>query len=100
MSILSWSVLGLVIGFVANKLINHQSGDPPLNMILGMTGALDGGFMVNFLGIEGIAGHAVYDLLLAALGAAVMIFVCNILIFGGSFARYMKFNAHGRNLLL
>lgn len=97
MSIFIWAVLGLSIGFIANKLINHQGGDSPLNMILGMTGAIDGGFMVNFLGIEGVAGHSVYVLLLAATGAAVLVFVCNILIFGGSFAKHMKLNGQGRN---
>jgi uncharacterized membrane protein YeaQ/YmgE (transglycosylase-associated protein family) len=96
MSIFIWASLGLVVGLVANTLISHPDGDYSLNMILGMSGAIDGGFMLNILGIDGVAGHTVYVLLLAAFCAAVLIFVCNILIFGGSFAKPMKFKAQGK----
>jgi uncharacterized membrane protein YeaQ/YmgE (transglycosylase-associated protein family) len=92
MLILFWAVLGLAIGFVANKLINHQGGDFPLNVILGMSGAIDGGLMVNFLGIESVTGYSVYSMLVAALVAAALIFVCNVLIFGGSLGKHIKQN--------
>jgi uncharacterized membrane protein YeaQ/YmgE (transglycosylase-associated protein family) len=97
MSIFIWAVLGLSIGFIANKLINHQGGDSSLNMILGMTGAIDGGFMVNFLGIESVAGYSVYTMLVSALVAAALILVCNVLIFGGSLGKHMKRNEQGRS---
>ena len=56
MSIFIWAVLGLSIGFIANKLINHQGGDSPLNMVLGITGAIDGSFMFNFMVLKGLQG--------------------------------------------
>ena len=77
MSILAWIVLGLIAGFAASKIVNRQGKGMILNMVLGMVGALVGGWILSALGGCGVTGFDLYSILVAILGAVVLLVIGN-----------------------
>lgn len=73
MSILAWIILGLIAGFIASKLVNKQGEGLVLDIVLGIVGAIVGGFIFNFFGHAGVTGLNLYSLLVAVLGAVVVL---------------------------
>ena len=63
MSILAWIVLGVVAGFIGSKTVNKTGEGLVLDLVLGVVGALVGGFLFNTFGHEGVTGLNIYSLL-------------------------------------
>lgn len=74
MNILFWIILGLVAGWLASLVMksNKQQG-PLMDLVVGVVGALIGGFTLNVLGGTGITGFNLYSLLVATAGAVVLL---------------------------
>jgi uncharacterized membrane protein YeaQ/YmgE (transglycosylase-associated protein family) len=53
MSILTWIVPGLIVGFIANKLVNKTGEGGLMNIVLGVIGAVLGGELINKFEIAG-----------------------------------------------
>jgi len=79
MSFIAWIVLGLVAGFIASKLVNKSGEGMLLDILLGIVGAVVGGWLFNVLGMAGVTGLNVYSLVVAVIGAAVFLFVYHAL---------------------
>ena len=79
MSILTWIVLGLIVGFIANKLVNKTGEGVLMNIVLGIIGAVFGGELINKLGIAGATWLNVWSVLVSVGGAALFLFVYNAL---------------------
>lgn len=69
MSILGWIVLGLIAGFIASMIVNKHGKGIVLDIVLGIVGALAGGWLFNQLGAEGVTGFNAWSLLVAVVGA-------------------------------
>jgi uncharacterized membrane protein YeaQ/YmgE (transglycosylase-associated protein family) len=69
MSILAWMVLGLVAGFIGSKIVNKSGEGFVLDIILGIIGAVVGGFLFNMVGAAGVTGVNIYSLIVAVIGA-------------------------------
>jgi len=80
MSIIAWLVLGLIAGFIASKIINKEGEGLWMNIVLGVVGAEVGGWLFRLFGMSGVTGLNVYSLLVAILGAIVVLFVYHQLI--------------------
>jgi len=80
MSILAWIILGLIAGFIASKLVNRQGGNLVLDLVLGVVGAFVGGFLFTRFGAAGIEGFNLYSILVATLGAILVLFIYHALI--------------------
>lgn len=78
MSILAWILLGLVAGLIASKLVNRSGGSLVLDLVLGIVGALVGGFLFNQFGSAGVTGFNLYSLLVATIGAVVVLFIYHL----------------------
>src|SRR5579872_4948854 len=65
MSILAWIVLGLIAGFISSKLVNRHGEGLFLDIILGVVGAVVGGWLMAALGGEGVNGFNLYSILVA-----------------------------------
>jgi uncharacterized membrane protein YeaQ/YmgE (transglycosylase-associated protein family) len=76
MGILAWLVVGLIAGVLA-KLI--MPGDDPggiiVTIIIGIVGAFVGGFVVNLFGRAGVSGFNIWSILVATLGAIILLAV-------------------------
>ncbi|CAN5269563.1 GlsB/YeaQ/YmgE family stress response membrane protein [soil metagenome] len=75
MSILAWIVLGLIAGFIASQLVNKNGGSLLLDIVLGVVGALVGGFLFNQFGHVGVTGINLYSMLVATVGAVVVLVI-------------------------
>jgi uncharacterized membrane protein YeaQ/YmgE (transglycosylase-associated protein family) len=79
MSILAWIVLGLIAGFIGSKLVNKSGEGVLLDIILGIVGALIGGWVFNFFGASGVTGLNLYSLLVAVIGSVLFLVVYHAL---------------------
>jgi uncharacterized membrane protein YeaQ/YmgE (transglycosylase-associated protein family) len=75
MSIIGWIVLGLIAGFVASHLVNKSGQGLVLDILLGIIGAVVGGWLFSFFGAEGVSGLNLYSMLVAVIGAIVVLVV-------------------------
>lgn len=75
MSFLAWIVLGLVAGFIGSKLVNKSGEGMILDILLGVVGAVIGGWLFNMFGAAGVTGLNLYSLLVAVVGAVVFLVV-------------------------
>ena len=73
MGIIAWLIMGLIAGFVASKLVNKQGEGVAMDIVLGIVGAVVGGFTANVLGFHGITGFDVYSILVSVLGAVLVL---------------------------
>jgi len=69
MGIIAWLILGLVAGFIGSKIINKSGEGFFLDIILGIVGAVVGGWLFSFFGGHGVTGLNIYSLVVAVLGA-------------------------------
>ena len=84
MGIGSWVVMGLVAGAVGQFLLpGRDAGGCVVTILVGIAGALLGGFIATYLGFGGISGFDVRSLVIATLGAMLLLAVLRILGFGG-----------------
>ena len=79
MSIIAWIILGLVAGFIGSKLVNKSGDGLILDIVLGIVGAVVGGFLFSLLGAGGVNGLNLYSLLVAVVGAVVVLVVYHAL---------------------
>jgi uncharacterized membrane protein YeaQ/YmgE (transglycosylase-associated protein family) len=73
MSILAWIVLGLVAGFIGSKIVNKSGEGFFLDIILGVVGAVVGGWLFGMFGAHGVTGLDLYSLVVAVIGAIVVL---------------------------
>ena len=69
MGILSWLVVGLIAGFIGSKIVNRSGEGLVRDIILGVVGALVGGYVFQALGYAGVSGINLYSILVAVVGA-------------------------------
>lgn len=79
MSLLAWIVLGLVAGFIASKVVNRSGQGFILDIVLGIVGAVIGGWLFTTFGMAGVTGFNLYSLLVAVIGAALFLVVYHAL---------------------
>ena len=75
MSILAWIVLGLIAGFIGSKIVNKSGEGIVMDIVLGIVGALLGGWRFERFGQAGGTGLNLYSLLVAVVGAVVLLVV-------------------------
>jgi uncharacterized membrane protein YeaQ/YmgE (transglycosylase-associated protein family) len=76
MGLLAWAVLGIVAGFIASKIVNKTGEGLIIDLVLGIIGAVVGGWiMENFFHHGGVSGLNLYSLLVAVGGAILVLIV-------------------------
>jgi uncharacterized membrane protein YeaQ/YmgE (transglycosylase-associated protein family) len=73
MSILAWIVLGLIAGFIGSKLVNKTGEGVILDIVLGVAGAVVGGWLFSMFGAHGVTGVNLYSLFVAVIGAVLVL---------------------------
>jgi len=79
MSILAWIVLGLIAGFIGSKIVNKRGEGLFLDIILGIVGAVVGGWLFKTFGASGVSGLNLYSFAVAIVGAIVVLLVYHAL---------------------
>ena len=80
MGIISWIILGLIAGFIGSKIVNKTGQGLFLDIALGVVGALVGGYLVSLTGNEGVTGLNLWSLLVAVIGAVVVLVVYRMVV--------------------
>ena len=75
MSIIGWIVLGLISGFIASKIVNRQGEGLLLDIVLGIVGAIVGGYLFSLFGAQGVSGVNIYSMFVAVIGAIVVLVI-------------------------
>lgn len=75
MSFLAWIVLGLIAGFIGSKIVNHRGEGVLLDIILGIVGAVVGGWLFTAFGAAPVSGVNIYSIFVAVIGAIVVLVV-------------------------
>ena len=73
MSLFVWILLGLVAGFIASHLVNHRGEGVVLDVLLGIVGAIIGGWLFHVFGHIGVTGLNLHSILVAVVGAVVLL---------------------------
>lgn len=74
MGILSWVLFGLIAGALAKMIMpGRDPGGCILTIVIGVVGALLGGFIATAMGFGGIAGFDLRSLIIAILGAILLL---------------------------
>jgi len=79
MSFVAWIVLGLVAGYIGSKIVNKSGEGLVRDVLLGIVGAIIGGYLFNLFGASGVTGLNLYSLLVAVTGAVVFLVVYHAL---------------------
>ena len=80
MSIFAWIVLGLIAGFIGSKLVNKSGEGFVLDIVLGVVGAVIGGWLFKAFGEPGVSGLNLYSLFVAVVGAVAFLIVYHALV--------------------
>jgi uncharacterized membrane protein YeaQ/YmgE (transglycosylase-associated protein family) len=75
MSVLAWIVLGLISGFIASKIVNKRGEGVLLDMVLGIVGAMVGGWIFAATGHSGVTGVNLYGIFVSVIGAVLVLVV-------------------------
>jgi uncharacterized membrane protein YeaQ/YmgE (transglycosylase-associated protein family) len=73
--VLSWIVVGLISGFIGSKIVNKGGEGFVRDVVLGILGALVGGFIFQRLGYSGVNGINPYSVLVAVVGAVILLVI-------------------------
>ena len=80
MEIISWILVGLIAGSLAKWIMPGSGpGGFIVTVLIGMAGASIGGFIVRILGGAGATGFNVWSILVATLGAIVLLFLYGLI---------------------
>jgi uncharacterized membrane protein YeaQ/YmgE (transglycosylase-associated protein family) len=78
-NILLWVILGAAAGWIASMIMGSDAQMGAIaNIIVGILGAVVGGFLFNLVGLAGDTGFNLWTLLVAIVGAVVLLFVVGL----------------------
>ncbi len=78
MSILVWIIFGALAGWIASALMGSSTG-LLWDIVLGIVGAGLGGLVMNLLGQPGVSGFNLYSIVVAIVGAIILIGIARAL---------------------
>lgn len=74
MGILSWIILGAVAGWFASLIMKTDAEQGAIaNIVVGIVGAVIGGFVFNTLGGSSVSGLNLYSLMVATVGSIILL---------------------------
>lgn len=76
MGIVLWILFGALAGWIASIIMKTDSSQGTMtDIILGVVGAVVGGFLMNLIGQSGVTGFDLYSMIVAVIGAIVVLYV-------------------------
>lgn len=78
MDIIVWIIFGALVGWVASMVMGGGGG-LVWDIVVGIVGAVLGGFIMNVLGQSGVGGFTLYSFVVALIGACVLIAIVRAL---------------------
>jgi uncharacterized membrane protein YeaQ/YmgE (transglycosylase-associated protein family) len=69
MAFVAWTVLGLAAGFIGSQLVERRGGGSLPDILLGVVGAMAGGWLFYTFGPAGVNGLNLLSLFAAVIGS-------------------------------
>lgn len=80
LNIIVWILLGGVAGWIASMIMGRNARMGMLgNIVVGILGAIIGGAVMNFIGLAGTTGFNLWSLLVAVVGAVILLAIVGVL---------------------
>jgi uncharacterized membrane protein YeaQ/YmgE (transglycosylase-associated protein family) len=79
MGVIGWIVMGLIAGFIGSTLVNKRGEGALMDILLGIVGAVVGGWIFHAVGSPGVTGFNIWSLLVAVVGASVFLIVWHMI---------------------
>lgn len=80
MAIITWFIVGAAAGWLASLIMSTDAEQGAvMNIVLGVIGAVVGGFVMNLFGAPGATGFNLWSLVVATLGAVMLIWVGKVM---------------------
>jgi uncharacterized membrane protein YeaQ/YmgE (transglycosylase-associated protein family) len=73
MGFIAWIFVGLIAGFIASKIVNRTGEGFVRDILLGVIGAIVGGFIFQSMGHSGVNGFNIYSIFVAVIGAIIVL---------------------------
>jgi uncharacterized membrane protein YeaQ/YmgE (transglycosylase-associated protein family) len=71
--IIAWIIIGMLAGWITGKLMKGSGFGFFMDMVVGLVGALIGGFLSSHLGLGGIGQHGlIVSIVIAVIGAVIL----------------------------
>ena len=80
MSVIGWIILGLIAGFFGSKIVDRTGQGILLDLVLGIVGAIVGGFIFSAVGSTGVTGLNLWSMFVAVVGAIIVLWVYHAVI--------------------
>ncbi|HEU5349958.1 MAG TPA: GlsB/YeaQ/YmgE family stress response membrane protein [Terracidiphilus sp.] len=78
--IIAWVVIGLIAGWITGKLMKGSGYGFFMDMIVGLIGALVGGFLSSHLGLGGVGQHGlIVSIIIAVIGAVILTWIIRMI---------------------
>jgi uncharacterized membrane protein YeaQ/YmgE (transglycosylase-associated protein family) len=75
MGVIAWMVLGLLAGFIGSKIVNKTGEGMLMDILIGIVGAVIGGWIAGFFGYNGVTGFNLPSLIVAVVGSIVLLLI-------------------------
>lgn len=80
MGILTWIILGLIAGVLAKLIMpGNDPGGFIITILLGIAGALVGGFIASAVGFGSVSGFNLWSIIIAILGAVLLLWIYRLI---------------------
>jgi uncharacterized membrane protein YeaQ/YmgE (transglycosylase-associated protein family) len=77
--IIAWIIIGLLAGWITGKLMKGSGFGFIMDMVVGLIGALIGGFLASHLGLGGVGEHGlIMSIVIAVIGAVLLTWVVRL----------------------
>jgi uncharacterized membrane protein YeaQ/YmgE (transglycosylase-associated protein family) len=83
-SLLVWALIGLIAGFLASKVMTGHGKGIVTDIVVGVIGAIAGGFLARYLGVTTAAtSHSIIvEIVIAFAGAVILLAILRLAGFG------------------
>lgn len=78
MGLISWIIVGAVAGWLAGLIMKGSGSGFLMNVVIGIVGALIGGFVMSLFGSVGVTGFNLWSLLVSVIGAVILLAIVNL----------------------
>ena len=77
--LIAWIIIGALAGWITGKLMKGSGFGFIMDMVVGLIGALIGGFISSHLGLGGVGDHGlIISIAIAVLGAVILTFLLRL----------------------
>ena len=77
---IAWIVLGLIAGFIASKIVNNSGQGILMDIVLGIIGAVVGGWLFTAFGGMPVTGFNIYSIIVAVVGAIIVLWIYHLIV--------------------